>query len=117
MPWRDSHFLGWSRTQQLQTTQLMSVVLPVDNAENLMVCTNQVSPVTEEWKMNPRERLGAPLNQLLLLKLATKFRRFPLLAIQTFASLYHQTRSQEVFLKKTFNPVNCINHVVVDCIR
>ena len=62
-----------------------------------MMCLGEFNAVgtnekaaTEDWtdtKFN---------NRLLLLKLATKFRHFPLLGIQTFAALYHQTRTEDL---------------------
>jgi len=62
---------------------------------------------TEEWNATNFQ------NQLLLLKLAAKFRRFPLLGIQTFAALYHQTRTEDLN-KNLDKKVSLLN---VSCLR
>ena len=52
-----------------------------------------ITPVQQqqaEWIMTPL------MKQLLLVKMAAKFHRFPLLSIQTIATLYHQKRSEDI---------------------
>lgn len=62
-----------------------------------MMCLGERSAVGTNGEAATEERTDTKFsNHLLLLKLATKFRRFPLLGIQTIAALYHQTRTEDL---------------------